>query len=286
MQTKEKILIIDFGSQFTQLITRRVREANVYSEIHTHKITFEEVKQFDPSGIILSGGPMSVYDNDAPDLDERILKINVPILGICYGLQLISKKMGGKVEPSTDREYGRAILNIIENSPLFADVNPESKVWMSHGDYLTEFPDGFNVIAKSDHSPIGAAANENEKIYGVQFHPEVAHTDEGKKIINNFLFNICKCKGDWTSHNFIENSIAGIKEKVGEAKVICALSGGVDSTVAAVLVKKAIGNKLTCIHIDNGLMRKNESYEIGKIFNEKLNLNHIHIDVSEKFLSG
>jgi GMP synthase (glutamine-hydrolysing) len=285
MQPKERILIIDFGSQFTQLITRRVREANVYSEIHSHNITFDEVKRFNPSGIILSGGPMSVYDANAPDLDEQILKINVPVLGICYGLQLISKKMGGKVEPARDREYGRAILNIVETSPLLANVSIQSKVWMSHGDYLTELPKGFKIIANSDHSPIGAAANEKEKIYGVQFHPEVAHTDEGKKIISNFLFNICKCKGDWTARNFIESSIAEIKEKVGRANVICALSGGVDSTVAAVLVKKAVGNKLTCIHIDNGLMRKNESYDIGKVFKEKLNLNHIQIDESKKFLS-
>ena len=285
MKQNEKILIIDFGSQFTQLITRRVREANVYSEIHSHKITFEEIKKFEPTGIILSGGPMSVYDTDAPDLDERILKINVPVLGICYGLQLISKKLGGKVEPAKDREYGRAILNIVKTSPLFNNVDKESKVWMSHGDYLTELPKGFDIIAKSDHSPIGAVANESEKIYGVQFHPEVVHTNEGKKIIHNFLFDICGCTGNWTSHNFIENSIAEIKERVGSAKVICALSGGVDSTVAAVLVKKAIGDNLICIHIDTGLMRKNESYEIGKIFNEKLNLNHIHVDASEKFIS-
>jgi GMP synthase (glutamine-hydrolysing) len=285
MKQKEKILIIDFGSQFTQLITRRVREANVYSEIHSHKITFEEIKQYDPTGIILSGGPMSVYDNDAPDLDERILKINVPILGICYGLQLISKKLGGKVEPAKDREYGKAILNVIKTSPLFFNVSPESKVWMSHGDFLTELPQGFDIIAKSDHSPIGAASNESAKIYGVQFHPEVVHTDEGRKIIHNFLFEICKCSGSWTSQNFIDNSLTEIKDKVGNAKVICALSGGVDSTVAAVLVKKAIGENLICIHIDTGLMRKNESYEIGKIFNEKLNLNHIHIDASERFIS-
>ncbi len=285
MQPAEKILIIDFGSQFTQLITRRVREANVYSEIHSHKITLEEVKNFNPAGIILSGGPMSVYDSDAPDLDEEILKINVPVLGICYGLQIISKKLGGKVEPAKDREYGRAILNIIETSPLLTDVNVQSQVWMSHGDFLTELPEGFKVIAKSDHSPIGAAENIARKIFGVQFHPEVIHTDEGKKIIQNFLFNICKCKGDWTSHNFIEKSIAEIKNNVGNAKVICALSGGVDSTVAAVLVKKAIGDNLICIHIDNGLMRKNESAEIKKVFDEKLNLNHIHINASEKFLT-
>lgn len=285
MQPKERILIIDFGSQFTQLITRRVREANVYSEIHSHKITFEEIKQFEPAGIILSGGPMSVYDSDAPDLDERILKMNIPVLGICYGLQLISKKLGGKVEPAKDREYGKAILNVVDDSPLFKDVKKESKVWMSHGDYLTELPKGFSITAKSDHSPIGAVANELDKIYGVQFHPEVVHTDEGKKIIHNFLYDICDCRGSWTSLNFIESSIAEIKEKVGNSKVICALSGGVDSTVAAVLVKKAIGENLICIHIDTGLMRKNESAEIGKIFKEKLNLNHIHIDASEKFIS-
>ncbi|MEO8233218.1 MAG: glutamine-hydrolyzing GMP synthase [Ignavibacteriota bacterium] len=285
MHATEKILILDFGSQFTQLITRRVREANVYSEIHSHKFTFEEIKEFNPIGIILSGGPMSVYDTDAPDLDERILKLNIPVFGICYGLQLISKKLGGKVEPAKDREYGKAILNVVGSSPLFNSVSNDSTVWMSHGDYLTELPKGFKIVAKSDHSPIAAVANESEKIYGVQFHPEVVHTVEGKKIIHNFLFDICKCTGNWTSHNFVENSIAEIKEKVGNAKVICALSGGVDSTVAAVLVKEAIGENLICIHIDTGLMRRNESYEIGKIFNEKLNLNHIHIDASERFLN-
>jgi GMP synthase (glutamine-hydrolysing) len=200
-------------------------------------------------------------------------------------LQIISKKLGGKVEPAKDREYGRASLNVVESSRLLNDLNKESKVWMSHGDYLTELPTGFKIIASSDHSPIAAVANESEKIYGVQFHPEVVHTVEGKKIIHNFLFDICKCTGNWTSHNFIESSISEIKEKIGDAKVICALSGGVDSTVAAVLVKKAIGDNLICIHIDTGLMRKNESSDIGKIFNEKLNLNHIHIDASEKFIS-
>jgi len=284
MEHKEKILIIDFGSQYTQLITRRVREANVYSEIHAHNISFEEVKKMNPVGIILSGGPMSVYDSAAPDLDERILRINVPILGICYGLQLICKKFGGKVESAKDREYGKVILNLIKKSKLFSGVRNQSKVWMSHGDYLTELPKGFDITAKSDHSPICAVSDEKNNIYGVQFHPEVVHTEEGRKIIDNFLFNICNCKGDWTSQNFIENTVNEIKTKVGNSKVICALSGGVDSTVAAVLVKKAVGDNLTCIHIDTGLMRKNESYEIGKIFNEKLDLNYIHIDASEKFV--
>src|SRR5574338_613470 len=194
------------------MITRRIREANVYSEIHSHKISYDEVIKFNPIGIILSGGPMSVYDSEAPDLDKRILQINVPILGICYGLQLISKKLGGKVEPAKDREYGRAVLNVVDTSLLFENIKKVSKVWMSHGDYLTELPSGFKVIAKSDHSPIGAVSNETEKIYGVQFHPEVVHTDEGKKIIDNFLFNICKCTGSWNPHNFIEKSIAEIKD--------------------------------------------------------------------------
>ncbi len=285
MHTTEKILIIDFGSQFTQLITRRVREANVYSEIHSHNYSLDEIKKFNPTGIILSGGPMSVYDADAPDIDERIFELDIPVLGICYGLQIICKKLGGKVEPAKDREYGKARLNVVESSVLFNEVSDNSTVWMSHGDFLTELPEGFRVIGKSAHSPIASVDNETKKIYGVQFHPEVIHTVEGKKIIHNFLFDICECTGNWTPHNFIEDSIAEIQKEVGNAKVICALSGGVDSTVAAVLVKKAIGDNLTCIHIDTGLMRKNESYEIKKVFNEKLNLNHIHIDASERFLN-
>lgn len=285
MLFEEKILIIDFGSQFTQLITRRVREANVYSEIHSHKITLQEVLKFNPSGIILSGGPMSVYDTGAPDIDNEILKIKVPILGICYGLQILTKKFGGKVEPAKDREYGRASLNIIKASPLFNGINLSSQVWMSHGDYITELPDGFETIASSDHAPIAAVSNEKSRIYGVQFHPEVVHTLEGKKIINNFLYNKCNCKGEWTPHNFIDNTIQEIKAKVNQSKVICALSGGVDSTVAAVLVKKAIGENLTCIHIDTGLMRKNESQKIREVFDKKLYLDHIHIDASELFIS-
>ncbi|GIK21068.1 MAG: glutamine-hydrolyzing GMP synthase [Ignavibacteriales bacterium] len=285
MQLKEKILIIDFGSQFTQLITRRVREANVYSEIHSHKISVNEVLKFNPSGIILSGGPMSVYDQDAPDFDAGILKIKIPILGICYGLQILTEKFGGKVEPAKDREYGRALLNVIKSSPLFNGISQTSQVWMSHGDYITKLPDGFDTVAKSDHTPIAAISNEDNRIYGVQFHPEVIHTIEGKKIINNFLYDICNCKGEWNPHNFVDSTVQEIKSKVNKSKAICALSGGVDSTVAAVLVKKAIGENLICLHIDTGLMRKNESQKIQEVFDEKLALNHIHIDASELFIS-
>lgn len=285
MKKRETILIIDFGSQYTQLITRRIREAKVYSEIHPHSITLEKVLEINPSGIILSGGPMSVYDKDSPDIDPGILKLNIPVLGICYGLQLICKKLNGKVDPAKDREYGRARLIISKDSALFSNVKKESNVWMSHGDYLTELPPGFDIVATSDHSPICAIVNDQSKIYGVQFHPEVVHSEEGTKILNNFLFKLCNCKGDWTPQNFIEQKIKFIKEFAGDSKVICALSGGVDSTVAAVLVKKAIGNNLICIHIDTGLMRLDESGKIGILFDEKLNLNHIHVDASELFLS-
>ncbi len=285
MHLQEVILIIDFGSQYTQLIARRVREANVFSEIFPHSISVKNILEINPKAIILSGGPMSVYDADSPQVDPQIFKLGIPVLGICYGLQLIAKTLNGMVEKSEDREYGRAVLNIKNESALFTEVKQESKVWMSHGDKVTRLPDGFDTIANSDHSPYCAISNEEKKIFGVQFHPEVIHTEEGKKIIRNFLFEICKCKGDWNSENFIGQSIKEIKEKVQKDNVICALSGGVDSTVAAILLQKAIGKQLYCIHIDNGLMRKNESEKISKLFNEEFNLQLSHVNASELFLS-
>ncbi len=286
MPDRETILIIDFGSQFTQLITRRIREANVYSEIHPHTISVDKIKEIKPKGIILSGGPMSVYDEGAPEIDKEILNLKIPVLGICYGLQLICINFGGKVEPASDREYGKAILRIIDDSNILTGINDASVVWMSHGDYLTEIPSGFKIIGESDHSPICAISNDVKRIYGLQFHPEVAHTEEGKKIIDNFLFEICNCSADWTAENFIGEKIDSIKNEVGTAKAICALSGGVDSTVAAVLVKKSIDKNLICIHIDTGLMRKNESEKVGELFDEKLNLEHIHVDASKRFLKN
>ncbi len=283
---KQTILIIDFGSQFTQLITRRIREAKVYSEIHPHTISIEQINEINPVGIILSGGPMSVYDSGAPNLNKEILKLKIPILAICYGLQWLCKNLDGNVEPAKDREYGKATLKVSEKSKLFKGVKKESTVWMSHGDLVSKIPTGFNVIGDSNHSPFCAIENENEKLFGVQFHPEVYHTEEGAKIINNFLFDICECNGDWTPQNFIEDSISKIKYIAGNSKVICALSGGVDSTVAAVLVEKAIGKNLICIHIDTGLMRKNESKLIEEMFKNKFNLQIIHIDASEKFLKN
>lgn len=286
MIQRDLILIIDFGSQYTQLIARRVREVKVYSEIHPHTITFEDVKNLRPKGIILSGGPMSVYDDSAPTIDPQIFNLKIPFLGLCYGLQLICKNFGGTVEPATSREYGKSILRITDNTDILRKVEDASIVWMSHGDYLTELPKGFKVVGESDHSPICAISNPSKKLYGLQFHPEVVHTEDGQKIIHNFLFDICHCIGDWTPQNFIDDKLEIIKSTIGNVKAICALSGGVDSTVAAVLVKKAIGDNLICIHIDNGLMRLNESEKIGRLFDEKLNLNHIHVDASEKFLKN
>jgi len=286
MKQRDLILIIDFGSQYTQLIARRVREVKVCSEIHPHTISLEAVKELNPRGIILSGGPMSVYDDNAPAIDPQIFNLKVPFLGLCYGLQLICNNFGGTVEPANNREYGKSILRITDNTDILRGVEDASIVWMSHGDYLTELPKGFKVVGESDHSPICAISNQSKRIYGLQFHPEVAHTEEGEKIINNFLFDICKCKGDWTPQNFIDEKLEIIKSTIGNSKAICALSGGVDSTVVAVLVKKAIADNLICIHIDNGLMRKNESEKIGVLFNEKLKLNHIHVDASEKFLKN
>lgn len=286
MEITDKILIIDFGSQYTQLITRRIREYNVYSEVHPHTVSIDFIKQFKPAGIILSGGPMSVYDEDSPRIDNSIFSLNIPVLGICYGLQYICNEFGGKVKSAEHREYGKAEVEVTVKDNLLEDIEEKSIVWMSHGDHLSVLPEGYVVTAKSANSPICAISNEEKKIYGVQFHPEVVHTVEGGKILSSFLFNICNCTGNWTSHNFIESAILSIKQKVGNSKVICALSGGVDSTVAAVLVKEAIGDNLICIHIDNGLMRKDESKKIKSLFDEKLKLNVIYSDSAERFLTN
>ncbi|MBI9073263.1 MAG: glutamine-hydrolyzing GMP synthase [Melioribacteraceae bacterium] len=279
------ILILDFGSQYTQLIARRIRESKVYSEIHPHSFSIEKIKELNPKGIILSGGPMSAFEEDSPQVNSEIFKLGVPVLGICYGMQLVTLEYGGVVEPAEHREYGKASLQIAGESKLFENVKDNSTVWMSHGDYITKLPEGFKVDAKSENSPICAISNPAKNIYGVQFHPEVAHTLEGKAIIDNFLFNICKCKADWTPENFIQSSVEEIKNKIGGKKAICALSGGVDSSVAAILVKKAIGENLICIHVDTGMMRKNESADIVKMFNDNYDLHIISIDASEMFLS-
>lgn len=285
MQHKELILILDFGSQYTQLIARRIREINVYSEIHPHTLPLEKIKLLNPVGIILSGGPMSVYDDGAPEINEEIFDLGIPILGICYGLQLIANNFGGKIEPAEDREYGKANIIIQNETKILDGVKDNSVVWMSHGDLITKMPDGFAINATTDNTPICVVSNEDRKIYGLQFHPEVVHTEDGKIIIKNFLFSICGCSGNWTSSNFIRSAIAEIQEQVGDSRVICALSGGVDSSVAAILMSEAIGDKLVCIHIDSGLMRKNESRDIIRMFKESYNLNLIHVDAEEQFLT-
>ncbi|PID57930.1 MAG: glutamine-hydrolyzing GMP synthase [Ignavibacteriae bacterium] len=285
MKNHNTILVLDFGSQYTQLIARRIREYNVRSIIYPFTVSLKKIKDLNPVGIILSGGPMSVYDDNAPKIDNEIFNLNLPILGICYGMQLVAQKFDGKVEPAKNREYGKAQLEIVQKNNLFDNVKNNSTIWMSHGDYITKLPKGFNVSAKTENSPICAIENIEKKIYGLQFHPEVAHTKFGKNILSNFLFNVCKAKADWTPSNFVDEVIIDIKNKVGDSKVICALSGGVDSSVAAILLHKAIGEKLVCVHVDNGLMRKNESSQVVEMFKQKYDLNIIHIDASEEFLT-
>lgn len=285
MLHQQKILILDFGSQYTQLIARRIRECKVYSEIHPHTYSLEKIKEEKPTGIILSGGPMSAYEAGSPQIDKEIFELEIPILGICYGLQLITLNHDGKVEPASDREYGKANLEILEDDILFMGVDDGSVIWMSHGDYITQMPTGFTLTAKTDNSPLCAISNPKKKIFGVQFHPEVAHTKFGRKVLENFLFEICKCKPDWTPKNFINQTIEDVKQKIGDKKVICALSGGVDSSVAAVLIHQAIGDKLVCIHVDHGMMRKDESAAIIKMFADNYRMRVDHIDASELFLS-
>jgi GMP synthase (glutamine-hydrolysing) len=285
MTHSERIIILDFGSQYTQLIARKVRELGVYAEIFPYNITAEKLKELQPKGIILSGGPASVYAEGAPQPVADVFAQDVPLLGICYGLQLIAHHHGGEVSKSAKREFGRAHLKVTTEHDLFKNISEESQVWMSHGDSLTKLPEGFEVIAYTDNAPICAIGNKAKNMYGVQFHPEVHHSSEGKEILKNFLFEICGCKGDWTTESFIETAIRDIREKVGDGGVICALSGGVDSTVAAILLHKAIGSQLHCIHIDSGLMRTGESAQIEKLFKEAYDIPVDVVDGSEMFLS-
>ena len=286
----ERIIILDFGSQYTQLIARRVREVGVYSEIHPCTISPEEVAEMDPRGIVLSGGPCSVYDADAPQLDEAFLRMTrkdgspLPILGICYGLQAMAHLLGGAVERAERREFGRAKL-IVENSDgLFDGVPSGSTVWMSHGDHLSKLPQGFNVIARTDNAPIAAVRSEKWPHYGVQFHPEVIHTDAGRLILQNFAHEICGCIGDWTPASFVDEKIQEIRTTVGEEHVILGLSGGVDSSVAAVLLHESIGDQLTCIFVNNGLLRKGEWEQVQKTFRDHYQIRLKAIDKSDLFL--
>lgn len=280
----EKILILDFGSQYTQLIARKVRECGVLSLIEPFNISEENFKKISPSGVILSGGPSSVYANGAPRPQFDILERGVPVLGVCYGLQLVAFLKGGAVDRSAKREYGKAVLEILADDPLFDGVD-DPTVWMSHGDALTKAPEGFEIIARTDNSPICAIRSSDRKIYGAQFHPEVRHTACGKRIVENFVRKICGCSDVWSAGSFVEQSVEEIRAKTGDEKVICALSGGVDSTVTAVLLHKAVGERLRCVHIDSGLMRKNESARIVEMFRENFNIPVELVDAGELFLS-
>tara|TARA_A100001037_G_scaffold204378_1_gene182832 strand:- start:3362 stop:4921 length:1560 start_codon:yes stop_codon:yes gene_type:complete len=281
---KESILVIDFGSQYSRLIARAIRESRVYCEIISHEATWESVKTLNPKGIIMSGGPASVYDADSPKAQPWVYESGLPVLGICYGMQLLISYMGGKVQSSDKQEYGNAVLDVNTNSKLFSNVSTTSNVWMSHGDQVVEIPNEFEILASTDNTKI-AAVGSRKKMYGIQFHPEVKHTLEGQQIIKNFIHEICGCSNLWTASNFILHAIDDIKSKVGNGKVICALSGGVDSAVAATLVHRAVGDQLTCIFVDNGLMRREEPERLIATFSRTMKANIVAIDESERFLN-
>ncbi|EUJ48447.1 glutamine-hydrolyzing GMP synthase [Paenilisteria rocourtiae] len=282
---QEKIIVLDFGSQYNQLITRRIREFGVYSELHPHTITVEEMKALNPTGIIFSGGPNSVYDEGAFRCDEDLFEMGIPILGICYGMQLMTNHFAGKVEPAKDREYGKATINVEKPSRLFAALPTEQIVWMSHGDLVVAEPAGFEVTATSPSCPIAAITNEDRKMYGVQFHPEVQHSVHGNELLKNFALNVCGCKGDWTMENFIDVEVAKIREQVGDKKVLLALSGGVDSSVVGVLIHKAIGDQLTCIFVDHGLLRKGEAEQVMDTLYGDFHMNIIKVDAKDRFMT-
>ncbi len=280
----QSIVILDFGSQYTQLIARRIRELNVFSAVLPCTASIAEIQAYAPIGIILSGGPNSVYDADAPDADPAILSLGMPVLGICYGLQFIAYHLGGKVVSADKREYGHAEVTIEDcATPLFAGLPQKLQVWMSHGDEALELPAGFHRTAVTSNALAGIA-NEERKIWAVQFHPEVHHTPMGRELLSNFVFGICSARGDWTAAHFIESTVASIREKVGPGHVLCALSGGVDSSVAAVLVHRAIGDQLTCVFVNNGVLRKNEFAQVTQNLRDKLGLNLVPVDASERFL--
>ncbi|MBO8126277.1 MAG: glutamine-hydrolyzing GMP synthase [Firmicutes bacterium] len=288
MRPQELVLVLDFGAQYNQLIARRVRECNVYCEVVPYDITIDEIKAYDPKGIILSGGPSSVNYPDAPKCDPEIFNLGLPVLGICYGMQLMAKMLGGTVDKAHKQEYGRAELFVQEYQDLFKGLEFTEgllEAWMSHGDLITQVPPGFEVIATTENSPVAAMRDPVRRFYAVQFHPEVHHTPWGKDMIRNFLLDICGCSGTWTMESFIDSMVAEIKEIVGDSKVVCALSGGIDSSVAAALVHKAIGDQLTCIFVDHGFMRKYEPEQVEKTFRDQFQMNLIHVNARERFLS-
>ena len=281
----EKVLVLDFGGQYNQLIARRVRECSVYCEVHPYSMSIEKIKEFNPKGIILTGGPNSVYLEDSPICGKELFELGIPVLGICYGSQLMAHVLGGKVNTAPVSEYGKTLVTVNQKSLLFNDVNQETSCWMSHTDYIEYAPNDFKVTAHTPVCPVAAMENASKKLYAVQFHPEVMHSVEGMKMLSNFIYKVCECKGDWIMSDFVTNTINSLKAKIGDGKVLCALSGGVDSSVAAVLLSKAIGNQLTCIFVDHGLLRKNEGDEVEAVFGKdgEYNLNFIRVNAQERF---
>lgn len=278
------VLIIDFGGQYNQLIARRVREHNVYCEVKPYTIDIDEIRALNPVGIIFTGGPNSVYDEKAPRCSKEIFELNIPILGICYGSQLMTYSLGGNVTKADKREYGKTAIKIDNSSRLFRGIEEDTSVWMSHTDYMEKLAEGFKVIAHSETCPTAAIENEDKKLYGVQFHPEVNHSIKGNEMLKNFLFDICGCTGDWSMTNYIEAQVDEIRKTVGDGKALCALSGGVDSSVVAALMSKAIGNQLTCVFVDTGLMRKNEGDEVEAAFSKNFDSKFIRVNAQERFL--
>ncbi|MNO82995.1 GMP synthase [glutamine-hydrolyzing] [compost metagenome] len=281
----EMIVVLDFGGQYNQLIARRIRDLGVYSELLPFNTPVDKIRKLAPKGIVFSGGPSSVYAEDAPHIDPAVYDIGVPIFGICYGMQLMAQQLGGKVERAAKREYGKADVDFAQESRLTKGLDSKQTVWMSHGDHVVELPEGFVVDASTDHAPIAGFANKDRNMYGVQFHPEVRHSVHGNEMIKNFVYDICGCEGNWSMETFIEDAIRDIRAQVGDNKVLCALSGGVDSSVVAMLIHKAIGDQLTCMFIDHGLLRKGEAESVMETFVGKFDMKVVKIDAQERFMS-
>ena len=282
---KELILVLDFGGQYNQLIARRVRECNVYCEVHPYNLSIEKIREMNPKGIIFTGGPNSVYGENSPLCDKEIFNIGIPVLGICYGSQLMAHVLGGSVATAPVSEYGKTEVNVDVKAKIFEGVQDKTICWMSHTDYIEKAPEGFNIVGNTPVCPVAAMECAEKNLYAVQFHPEVMHTQEGTKMLSNFVYNICNCTGDWTMDSFVEKSIEEIRERIGDGKALCALSGGVDSSVAAVLLSKAIGKQLTCVFVDHGLLRKNEGDEVEAVFGPEgpYELNFIRVNAQQRY---
>ncbi|WP_417412508.1 glutamine-hydrolyzing GMP synthase [Hominenteromicrobium sp.] len=285
MPQNEKVLVVDFGGQYNQLVARRVRECNVYCEIVSYRVGLDAIRAQNPKGIIFTGGPNSVYVDGAPTIDPAIFDLGIPVLGLCYGFQLMTHLLGGHVCKAPEREYGKTLVHVDTKSKVFENVSQETICWMSHNDYAETAPTGFTISAYTDNCPVAAIELPEKNLYGFQFHPEVLHTPEGKTMLHNFVYNVCGCKGDWEMGSFVETSVKALREKIGDGKVLCALSGGVDSSVAAAMLSKAVGKQLTCVFVDHGLLRKNEMEEVCEVFgpNGQFELNFVCVNARQRF---